>query len=297
MISRMRASIRSRSSGVNVPGLRPARAGAGSRSRSRPRSAGRWRTWPVGTGRGPPGPARAPSSAGSCRARGRVGRDDRDRVAVGQRPHEVALDAVHLGDHRRLAEPATDGRRQLAGGGAGRHLARGTVRERDRDVGHPAIVRRAGDRPEAVSVGRLAASPIARRAPTPLYAGHLHDGVLWAAGPRPVSWPGRRAPRRSCGGPAAARGRFRWPRLPARHAGRLGRDRLGLLRGVLVHVLLAGQLADLVHHLVDDLAQPHPVVATVLVVVGVDRPAEAHGDRQPQLRELRVRAASPHGRP
>src|SRR3954470_3592609 len=82
--------------------------------------------------------------------------------------------------------------------------------------------------------------------------------------------------------------------VAARRLDRLGdvrglrRDRLGLLRRVLVDVLLARELADLVHHLVDDLAQPEAVVTAVVVVVRVDRPTEAHLHGQPQLRHLGV---------
>ena len=86
MISRIRASMRSRSSSVNVA----AAAAARSRSRSRPRSAGRWRTWR---------PAQIEHRLGQTWAvewrsvvEARIGvtiGDDGDLVAVGQCRGEV----------------------------------------------------------------------------------------------------------------------------------------------------------------------------------------------------------------
>ena len=42
-------------------------------------------------------------------------RDDGDLVAVGQRPHQIALDAVDAGDHRRLAQARSDLGGQITG--------------------------------------------------------------------------------------------------------------------------------------------------------------------------------------
>jgi hypothetical protein len=69
-----------------------------------------------------------------------LGRHDRHLVAVGQLPAQVALGVVDDRDHGRLPQPLADGRCQLAGGGAGRDLAPGTVRERDRQLGHRATL-------------------------------------------------------------------------------------------------------------------------------------------------------------
>ena len=59
----------------------------------------------------------------------------------------------------------------------------------------------------------------------------------------------------------------------------VGRDVLGLLRRVRVDVLVAGELADLVHHLVGELAQREVLLLAVAVARRVDRLAEA--DRHP----------------
>src|SRR3954452_23480829 len=56
--------------------------------------------------------------------------------------------------------------------------------------------------------------------------------------------------------------------------GSLRRQALRLLRGVRVHVLLAREVADLEHHLVDELSEDHPVITTVAVPVDGDRLAE-----------------------
>ena len=90
---------------------------------------------------------------------------------------------------------------------------------------------------------------------------------------------GLRARRRSSGAAARRRRRRgRWSPVASSSttwAVSAGRDALGLLGGVLVDVLLAGELADLVHHLVDDLAEHQPVVGPVDVAAHVDRAAEA----------------------
>ena len=66
--------------------------------------------------------------------------------AVGSGVDEVALDAVDVGDHRRLGQPRPiDAARSAAVAPVGQ-LALGTVRERDRDLGHG---RRAYRRPSA----------------------------------------------------------------------------------------------------------------------------------------------------
>src|SRR5690606_34029018 len=71
--------------------------------------------------------------------------------------------------------------------------------------------------------------------------------------------------------------------------GDLGRSGIGAaLRGVFVHVLLPGELPDLVHHLVDDLSQDQVVVAAVGVARDVDRSAEDDRDRLAHVRELGV---------
>jgi hypothetical protein len=63
----------------------------------------------------------------------------------------------------------------------------------------------------------------------------------------------------------------------------LRRQRIGLPRGVLVHVLLPRQLADLEHQLVGERAQDQMVVASVAVVACVDRPPDAD-DARPEGR-------------
>ena len=269
MISRMRASMRSRSSGVNVRAVRAAR----SRSRSRPRPAGRWRTWRRGTGRAPPGRARGPSSGGSCRGPGRVvSVTIATVVAVGERPDEVALDAVDLGDHRGLGQPRADrprpDRRRWCPAAAACAEPSGSVIVIWSVIGsrsYRAASRRhrPGQR-RCTAARRRAPSTSAERAP-------WRSARSWPFAGRTVAVVGRSV--------AMLR--------------RLGRERLGLLGGVRVDVLLARQLADLVHDLVGDLAQhaggrrPRSRVA-----VDVDRPADA--DARPagtSFGQLRVRAA------
>ena len=63
--------------------------------------------------------------------------DDRGLVAVGERPHQVALGAVDVGDDRGLGQPGADRRRQITRSGAGGELTLGSVGQGDGDlVGH-----------------------------------------------------------------------------------------------------------------------------------------------------------------
>src|SRR5581483_2248602 len=67
---------------------------------------------------------------------------------------------------------------------------------------------------------------------------------------------------------------------------RFGGERLGLLRGVRVDVLLSRELADGEHDLVDHLPQREVVVAPFAVPVRADRRAEADLARLERLRQL-----------
>ena len=58
--------------------------------------------------------------------------------------------------------------------------------------------------------------------------------------------------------------------------------------GVLVDVLLAGELADLEHHLVDDLPGHQPVVGPVEVAADLDRSAELDLGRLERAGQLGV---------
>ena len=62
--------------------------------------------------------------------------DDRHHVPVGERPHEIALDAVDLSDHRGLGQSRPDRRGQVGDGRAGVEGARRTVGKGDREAGH-----------------------------------------------------------------------------------------------------------------------------------------------------------------
>ena len=135
MISRIRASIRSRSSGWNVPGVPSARGrqlevvveAVLDRRADAERGPGEQVEHSLGedVGRRVADREQAPT---------RVRRHDRDLIPVGEGVHEVPFLAVDHGDHRRLAQALADLGRQLAGGGAGRDLALGTVRQRDREL-------------------------------------------------------------------------------------------------------------------------------------------------------------------
>ena len=147
--------------------------------------------------------------------------------------------AVDDGDHRRLGQAAS----------------RCAAASRRRWCRRPTLTRRTVGQPDRDLVGHGAdgtGAPRRRREPVPT-----------AVRPRGCEDVGARPARRGGSSPAP------WP-LPCRspssstHLGGLGRrERLGLLGGVLVDVLLAGELADLEHHLVDDLAQHQAVVGAV----------------------------------
>src|SRR5581483_3032739 len=74
-----------------------------------------------------------------------------------------------------------------------------------------------------------------------------------------------------------------------RHLRDLGGQRDRLLRRVRVDVVLAGQLADLVHELVSQLPQHEVVVGAVAVALHRDWPAEADRARPERSGQLRVR--------
>ncbi len=192
-----------------------------------------------------------------------VAGDDGDLVAVVQLRGQVALLAVDDRDHGRLGQAGADVLGQTSRGGAGGQRTRRTIGQPDRDL-----------------------------------LGHGPDGTGGVRGVRNRFREPERRQDRGCehvGARAAGRGLLGRPvavgagGLELDHVGGLGgRDALGLLRGVLVDVLLARELADLVHHLVDDLPEHQPVVGAVDVAADVDRAAEAHLGRLERPRQLGV---------